>query len=457
MTCYECYEAGRFSVPRRSYLFRLAPAGLNTPYTERLSCFATRLAGAHRVRVATLVTRELLPRLEKTYLLKGLPANFWKKNVPSINGTQAWAREWIELLETLTGQSELRFLSMITWAEVLPPRGLLRTSRAWCPLCHEEWRLAGAIVYEPLLWALRAVTVCPRHQWPLCYQCPHQDCRRDLPLMSVQARPGYCCYCGRWLGQNHKAVDGGKSELRAEILQREVWIADAIGSLIAAAPGLTTPPTRERIAKAMTGCIEYETQGNVKAWARKLGVPSSTVQNWQLGRQIPQLETLMHLCHRIGVAPLEFLTEHNFSIGSGRETERLPVSTNGPRRTPRRILDRDTIQQELEAVLGRNEYPPPSMREIARRLEHDHSYLLKLFPNQCHKISARFLAHLKTRRDERDQRMRYEIWEAVFTLHHQGVYPGAVRIRPLLSDPWYLLTPEGNTAWHEALQEIGLE
>ena len=77
-----------------------------------------------------------------------------------MNGSGLGASEWIQILQELTLRTDLRFLTMISWKEVLPQGQLLRPKRAWCPACYEEWREQEAVIYEPLLWALKAVTVC---------------------------------------------------------------------------------------------------------------------------------------------------------------------------------------------------------------------------------------------------------------------------------------------------------
>ena len=63
----------------------------------------------------------------------------------------------------LDSKQGLTALTMLSWAEVFPLFGLIRTDRAWCPCCLEEWRTSGRIIYEPLLWAVQAVKICVQH------------------------------------------------------------------------------------------------------------------------------------------------------------------------------------------------------------------------------------------------------------------------------------------------------
>jgi hypothetical protein len=38
---------------------------------------------------------------------------------------------------------------------------LLHRKKAWCPQCFQEWRKNRQVVYEPLLWTLSSVNICP--------------------------------------------------------------------------------------------------------------------------------------------------------------------------------------------------------------------------------------------------------------------------------------------------------
>lgn len=52
-------------------------------------------------------------------------------------------------------------------------------------------------------------------------------------------------------------------------------------------------------------------------------------------------------------------------------------------------FEAEKLRRALEAVLSGDEKPPPSMAEVARRLQYTHTYLIKLFPDLCRLISER--------------------------------------------------------------------
>lgn len=49
----------------------------------------------------------------------------------------------------------------------------------------------------------------------------------------------------------------------------------------------------------------------------------------------------------------------------------------------------EELRMALEAVLAGDECPPPSMAEVARRLQHTRTHLINLFPDLCRLISER--------------------------------------------------------------------
>jgi hypothetical protein len=59
---------------------------------------------------------------------------------PAINGMREKTQSIIQALKELTQREDLKFLSLLTWKEVVNEQELFRQYRAWCPQCHEQWR-----------------------------------------------------------------------------------------------------------------------------------------------------------------------------------------------------------------------------------------------------------------------------------------------------------------------------
>ena len=173
---HDLCEAWDLTLPTcltHSRLYALEPLGMGTSNVESLTSYVTRLAEAHGVSLRTLVIQELLPLLKRDYLSNPFGntlSSFWKEAARALNGTGTLAQEWAQTLERLTLRTNLRFLTLLPWATVLTQQRLLRCTRAWCPDCFMEWQATGIPIYEPLLWNVNAVSVCPRHRRALLEQ-----------------------------------------------------------------------------------------------------------------------------------------------------------------------------------------------------------------------------------------------------------------------------------------------
>jgi transcriptional regulator with XRE-family HTH domain len=452
----ELWDLAPPAVPPRSRLYALEPIGVGTPGVESLTSYLARLAEAHRVPLRRLLIAEILPLLGRPHLLgpenRGLSA-FWQRETRALNGTRTLARDLVRAVERLTRRPDPRFLTWLPWAEVLPPRDLLRPDQAWCPACYADWRQAEQVIHEPLLWSLRVVTACPRHRRRLEALCPSPDCRRWRPPLAPYARPGHCPWCGRWLGSEQEPAVG--AELSEEEWRWQSWVTEVVGELLAAAPGLSAPPEREAVTRAITRQLRHVPDGTATALAKRLGVEMVTLSGWRQGRSIPCLGLLLRTCYRLGTRPLAFLLDTAPApAATGGDLVVLPES-HWPPSAARRPFAAAQMRGLLEAVLASDEAPPPPMREIARRVGVAHAFLLQQLPELCRAISARYLAHQRERGARKRERLRAEIRQAVAEVHGAGLYPSANRIAPLLSQPGFMRDHQARVAWQEALRELG--
>jgi hypothetical protein len=458
-TICEEWDLARPATPPHSRLFSLDPIGIGTPETESLTGYIARLAEAHGVLVRPLVVQEILPLLDRPHWTQRrghrLPPTFWWTETRAFNGTRPLARQLADALSALTGQPRLRFLTLLTWADVLSVRQLQRPMRAWCPACYEERRQAGQVIYEPLLWSLAPVTHCLRHHQRLQLVCPYPDCCRPSPCLGTRSRPGYCARCERWLGRCSTSEPAEAGPATQEECEAQVWIAQALGDLIAAAPGLPAPPRREHLLQALSASVDCVAQGNRRAWARKLGLVIETAANWQTGLTLPSLSFLLFICSRLGTTPLRFLLgddgDHAPHRAEAHGTPRLPAPLSGVRPA----FDRETIQRALDEILAGGEEPPPSLQAVTRRLAVSDPVLRYHFPDLCRAISARHLAYRKEQGRRTREHLREDVRQATYQLHHHGQYPSEYRVALLLDRPAAIQIAAARTAWHEALQELG--
>lgn len=179
-----------------SRLYHLEPIGVGTPEIECLTGYIARLAQKHLVTPYTLMLNEIVPLL-KGYQALAHKAQFSLFHRP-INGTGSTAAIFVDVMEELTKWTDLRFLTMLQWSEVLTSYSLIRAFRAWCPTCYEEQMVNGQICYDPLLWTLELIKFCPKHEKTLLLNRPH--CESKLLHLGARSKPGYCSKCTGYLG-----------------------------------------------------------------------------------------------------------------------------------------------------------------------------------------------------------------------------------------------------------------
>lgn len=251
------------SIPKRSRLYRLEPIGIGTPLVESLTGYVTRLAEAHRLPTGILMSRELASLVDKIYVKRGasrgLAMLFHRAN--SLNSMGSMAMDLVQALESLTFRTNLRFLTMLTWAEILPTKGLFRTHKAWCTICYKDWLLAERVIYDPLIWMIDAVKICPRHHLPLSSHC--LNCNQQLSLLTWHSRPGFCSSCGKWLGIISQEELFNRKRLSTDELNRQIWIVNSVGELLAAAPRLSSLSSKENVARSLHTVVNLVSEGLV--------------------------------------------------------------------------------------------------------------------------------------------------------------------------------------------------
>src|SRR5260370_14361919 len=168
---YQSWDLTSLIIPPRTRLIPLEPLGVGTAYIESLTSYTCRLAQVHSITVGKLFNHEIGPMIEKLYLDSehngtngSFCNNYFTNRGHMFNGVAKCAEDLVRALQALTLRQDLRFLTCLTSTEVVSEIGLLRRTRAWGPLCFGECPCEGRATYDPLLWRLHEVTVCPLHR-----------------------------------------------------------------------------------------------------------------------------------------------------------------------------------------------------------------------------------------------------------------------------------------------------
>lgn len=199
---YDFIPVRAAALRKPTVLYSLEPIGVETPLVESLSSYLARLAAAHMLPVSALLRNVIagyLP-MDNHNLAKVIGPQTIIKNM---NGMGEAASSLVEVLEKLTGRTNLASLTMMPFSRLISPRRLMNSESAWCPYCLEEWKAKEQTVYFPLLWSLKESRKCPVHRCFLSWACPH--CNAASPVIASRTVMGYCHRCNGWLGYAPKA------------------------------------------------------------------------------------------------------------------------------------------------------------------------------------------------------------------------------------------------------------
>jgi hypothetical protein len=435
-TIYESWDLSGPSIPARSSLYHLEPIGIGTGSVESLTSYVSRLAAAHCMSPAVLMARKLIPVIGKKYWLRAkkspstrssILGNSFSLPAKVVNGRGIIAQDWVSALQGLTLCDNLSLLTMLPWAEVLPQRNLLRTTKAWCADCYTEWRANNQIVYEPLIWTFLSLQVCVKHRRPLRSQCPH--CGNKLPWLSRCGQPGYCSKCDEWLGAElHEPsinIEGSSAEL-----QWQTWVTTNLEQLISSAVH-HRPSSNEKIATALSMCINKTSNGVMNRFARLIDKSKTTVWGWQHGQTQIAIDDLLRICNHVGISLVDFLHAKVLALNEIESISipRLGSGENAIRR-PARPLDRTAIDNALRAIL--KEQTPLPMRAAAEKLGINKRVLYRHFPKLCKAISARHKQQQQAYRHDRKSQLQKEISETKTQLRAIGIYPSRRRVARII-------------------------
>lgn len=434
-------------IPPRSRLYHLPPIGIGTPRVENLTSYVSRLAQAHSVTTGTLVTRDITYTIEHREVPTNLCTDYTeaRRSGEGVNSLTQRAREWLDALTLLTRRSDLLPLTMLFWEALVPPLGLMRERKAWCPACYQEAEDANHEQYDQLLWAVQDATCCLDHGCRLVSACPH--CGKRNPHLGWRNRAGYCNSCYEWLGSFD--VD------RSSVTAWDRWRTAQIGGLLAAVGGdglVNEAPKKQRITETLRTLALARGIKKTGKLAKLLGFRREGVVDWFYGKVVPSFSSLLVICGKFGVGLLDFLYT-DLEVLSGTPSD---LTIPSP---PDRVYRRRP-KSELEAVLNdalQNADPSDSLRIICERAGWNRSGAHANCPELAHKIAARRREHLSGRARIKKQKVFDEVCELIQQIKKQGLNLAPVVIARLLKKPGVLRAKWGREAFAEAFKAEGLE
>jgi hypothetical protein len=512
----EIYDLSLPDIPKRSRLYNLEPIGISTPDVESLTGYIARLAQTHCMSTGQLICREVMPILKPEYAsdITDIYKNFLSEEQSrAYNGTGFMASDVVNACYTLTGCNQLQFLTLLAFREVLYPKDLFRTFKAWCPICYQQWQMTGQVLFEPLIWSFNQVTICQHHLQSLQTNCPH--CQKRMYFIEWNSRPGYCSKCGGWLGTPLTSETQGLPEKEIE---SQLWIIRNIGKLIATVPSLSSTPKREIIAKSINDYINQLTPANQTAFAQICGICSRVLLKWCTGKSIPTLTKSLQICSCLKIELIDLL---NGQITELSDDTIVTLLTSYQQSKSRQFKEKSTrkplglrkIKQELLKALKeyppkplteiqkrlglaanstfyyyfpdisrqisanyalyhkkdkhqqvenalfsqtyQDEYPPPSLTEVSKRIGIPSRVLYEHFPEKCYEIAASYTNYKHESALKRKAEIRLQVRFAALQLHNQGMRPTAAKINKILNNPGRMSDKTAQTTLSEILGELG--
>ncbi|HEX8145735.1 MAG TPA: helix-turn-helix transcriptional regulator [Pyrinomonadaceae bacterium] len=287
--------------------------------------------------------------------------------------------------------------------------------------------------------------------------------------------------------ESDQAAEG----IAGEEFERQTWITEQLCILLASTPQIENPPKKGAVTKSIKFCIRDIAGMTESRFARAIGVPQATVNDWQRQGNVPELEKLLRIAHftqipllnillgddcnlrtsagvtgstckqqepteplhprkrrtqidiekarvalqaalSVGATPSLRKVARSLGYGSTALTKRLPVECKLlPEKYKQwRKAEWTKIVVELEKTLARN--PPQSIRTIAKDIYRSHTSLYNYFPDLCRRIAQRYNLYRRTRGKQKKESFRREIKEIVKTLHQEGIYPSVKRVEARL-------------------------
>jgi hypothetical protein len=400
----------------RTRFYPLRPKGTETPFVEGLTGYVRRLATAHGVTVADLICDSHFDNLFPDPIDHRTRRRLFLASGYLLDGAGHDAQKWIAALEAATGQLGLGSLTLGPFAGI-DSFSWLRRRRAWCSYCLSlQAQNDPDELYEPLLWSIRLVSVCPVDLTPLAQRCP--NCNASLTPFAGIAAPGYCGRCGGPLWEN------ASTEMAPVVLNSteiyHIWCSVQFSSLLGASNDFDTPLQPPSIARVLAARFQSLLEQSRKASALAVGCSKRSSYLWARGAALPRIDTLFRLSFNLGISPLDLfrqvlLDSYNHCEPSsstpagesitGGDGAPHQLAFNFPIRKPNGRIQYDPatrahqIKDALEKALG--QMPPPTLHATATLLKMSSSTeLRKLEPDLCKQIHER---HQQWEKDERSR------------------------------------------------------
>lgn len=484
-------------------LFPLAPIGRGTGFAESLSGYIARLALEHGLLISDFLDAPCLSTTQMMEVDRRTRRRLFHASAYQIDGSSAHSSLWVAALEAVTGISGLRNHTIIPFVG-FSADSWLRAWKTWCPQCYGDWQRFGNVMYDPLLWSIKAVRMCPVHRCAMVERCP--CCHKKQRPLTNGYVVGSCAHCHAILTDAEspqRIASAGNSSDEADL-----WAAVQIGRLISSIPSLPLSLDPSLVCNTLQALINLDSSSNLDVVAACLGITRRSLKTWASGTVRPRVSGLCRLSFQLRSPLLEVIRGNIYTpeMSAGLENLRRIIasvedasptaSSAGPLPTKEQTLDaliRATEEsvppspRSLERQLGircrnilRGRHPaayrelrekrqavaaqrmhsiqhalkmtamddvPRSVKQISRDLGVSEEFVSRHFPELKSQLRTRYLSWCRSERRKEQNRIEATVKSVVHELRRLGEYPSAGRV----SDRVPSLRSAG---WHRLQQAI---
>ena len=384
---------------------------------ENLTSYLSRLAEAHCVTVGTLISQAIAKELRKNYIVESSQKRGSRlyENAFTLNGMGSLTEEFIRAITNLTG-CDVSFLTLQSWRNMCPDRNILRTTKAWCPNCLEDWKRNRLPIYEPLVWCFKDVELCKIHKALLITDCPSCDSR--IPLLNRTSRNGFCSHCNRWLG----SADVLDMELESDHMSWGRFAISNIEDILKKQPYLNI--TMNSIKDFIDALIKQA--GGIIGFSTYFEIAKSMVSEWHSGLHRPSFSMLLKICYSVNINLLSAI----FNEQSIHLIDKQVFSTSRQKAVKRKI-DWGKVEEVLVDKIN-SEFASPSVKALAQEMNIDRRLLYSHFPDLCKDLSSNYSSRLQMMKNKRIEDGLEEVRKAILNIRNLGIPLNRGNIEKLL-------------------------
>jgi hypothetical protein len=432
----------------RSVLFSLPPIGLGTVLSEGLPSYLSRLAKAHSLLLCVLLAKYILPMLENHSLTKSLDRGSGRlyERPGNFLGLNDFTLKLVTILEDLTVRNDLVFLTLLPFRHIIDQHGLLKEFRSWCPACLESWRKNQKEIYEPLIWSLQMILVCPIHRCYLLTTCP--TCKRTQHVIARKMQAGYCSSCGSWL------VYDEFPRSSPPVGAYDLWIMQNMAQLLESAQTLPFVPFKDLVVECLSRYIKDHFCNSASSFAISFQIPKATAKRWNAVSSFPTLQHLFQLSY-LSNTPLTDLIFKGV-LKKRIKTRAMPAAyiRSSKETSQRKTIDHESVLRFLRNTLE-SQAEHRTMEQVSKQLGYTKKTLYSHYPELCKAIAAKATNHRISARDASIKQLTLFVETTTRQLHFSGIYPSYDRVEAA-SKKGILRGKEGRKTWRTTMKQLRL-